>query len=181
MWQNFFRNDFDRQAAEWFLHHRSYLGIKIFNIITIFGNWAILLLVLFAILIFLYFKNHKKFIIPFFLVVIGADAITFFGKIFFHRQRPLSGALNETDFSFPSGHATIAVAFYGFLAYMLARSSNKKYHGIIIFLAVLMILLIGYSRLYLGVHFVTDVLAGYLVGLTSLLVGVYKTERFIKN
>jgi undecaprenyl-diphosphatase len=133
--------------------------------------------VLLLIIAILYFKNKKKFIIPFTLVVVGAEIVTFFGKILFHRPRPLYAVFQETDFSFPSGHATIAVAFYGYLAYILVKSLRKRSGWPISLIAFLIIVLIGFSRLYLGVHYVSDVLAGYLVGTVFLIAGIVGTEK----
>lgn len=131
------------------------------------------------ILLILFFKNRKKFIIPFVFVVLTSEAATFFGKILFQRPRPLYAVFPETDFSFPSGHATIAVAFYGYLVYILVRSLNEKYNWLIMAISPLIILFIGFSRLYLGVHYVSDVLAGYLVGSLTLAIGIIWTDKLI--
>jgi len=72
MLQSFFQNNLDQQVMSWFLFHRNDLGIKIFTVISFFGNWQILVPAMIAVLLFLYFKNRKKFIIPFALTVIGA-------------------------------------------------------------------------------------------------------------
>jgi len=95
------------------------------------------------------------------------------GKIVFHRPRPEFPVYVETSFSFPSGHATIAIALYGFLAYILIQevhSWKKKVN--IFFGAILLAILIGLSRLYLGVHYVSDILGGYLLGFLWLIVGI---------
>ena len=169
--QSFFQNDIDQPANAWFLANRTDFGEAIFSIITFFGNWQFLLPVIAVIIWVLFKKNRKEFIIPFGLTILGAETVTFLGKMMFHRSRPLFAVFHETDFSFPSGHATIAVAFYGYLAYILARSAKKRYRWLIISGAILIAGLIGYSRLYLGVHYVSDILAGYLIGSTALIIG----------
>jgi len=174
--QNFFQNNLDRNIAVWFLSFRSDLGIKIFNFISFFGNWQILFPLTLIILFILYFRKKKEFIVPFLSAVVSAEAVTFFAKIFFQRGRPLLAVFHETDFSFPSGHATIAVAFYGYLTYTIIKSVKEKYKWPLIILAVIIIGLIGFSRLYLGVHYLSDVLAGYLVGLAALVMVI----NFIK-
>ena len=86
----------------------------------------------------------------------------------------------EKSFSFPSGHATIAVAFYGFIIYFLiknVKSWNRKIN--IFFTGFILIILIGFSRLYLGVHFVSDVWAGYLIGAIWLIIGIGFTEFYL--
>jgi len=174
-------NYFDQQIAAWFLLHRTGAGINIFSVITFFGDWRLLLPAMFAILYILYRKNKKKFIRPFALTVIGAEAVTLLGKILIHRPRPLAGVFQEADFSFPSGHATIAAALYGYLAYILIKSLKNKYKWSVIILAIALILLIGFSRIYLGVHYVSDVLGGYFVGLTALAVGINFYKIFPKK
>lgn len=175
----FFLNNLDRQIAAFFLAGRSYLGIKIFALISFFGNWAFLLPLMFIILYILFIKNKREFITPFFLTVIGAEAVTFFAKLIFRRARPFGAALAETDFSFPSGHATIAAAFYGYLAYILIKLLPAKYKWPVIILTIIIAASIGFSRLYLGVHYLSDVLAGYLIGLTALIAVV--NLNFVKK
>jgi membrane-associated phospholipid phosphatase len=86
-------------------------------------------------------------------------------KLVFARPRPLlwPRLIQETSYSFPSGHALGAMVLYGFLAYLLVRrhpGQTRSIYGI----AAGLIMAIGFSRLYLGVHYPTDVLGGYLVG-----------------
>lgn len=170
--QYLFHNNFDQQVAAIFLAHRTEAGIKAFSIITSFGSWQFLLPVILAIALILFIVNKKEFIIPFIATVSGAEIITFFGKILAHRDRPLSAVFHATDFSFPSGHATIAVAFYGYLAFMLIRICGDRYKWPISILAGSIAILIGFSRLYLGVHYLSDVVAGSLIGLVALVVGI---------
>ena len=174
--QYFFQNSLDQKISLWFLSFRSDLGIKIFNFISFFGNWEILLPLTFLILFILYFRKKKEFIVPFLSTIVSAEAVTFFAKIFFQRGRPLLAVFYETDFSFPSGHATIAVAFYGYLTYTIIKSVKEIYKWPLIISAIIIIGLIGFSRLYLGVHYLSDVLAGYLVGSIALVM----TINFVK-
>lgn len=179
--QSLFQNNFDQKIAALFLTIRSGFGIKIFSVISFFGNWLFLVPLMLLIIIILYLKNKKEFIIQFLLTVLSAEAVTFFSKILFHRGRPLLAVFHETDFSFPSGHATIAAAFYGYLAYIIIKSVKARYKRLIIISAVLIIGLIGFSRLYLGVHYLSDVLAGYLVGLTALIIGINSGQEVEKE
>jgi undecaprenyl-diphosphatase len=85
----------------------------------------------------------------------------------------------ENSFSFPSGHATIGVAFYGFVGYVLmrfAKSWNMKVN--IFFATILIIIAIGVSRVYLGVHYISDVWSGYLVGSMWLIIAISFSEWF---
>ena len=93
-------------------------------------------------------------------------------KIIFRRQRPgRIQFVTEKGYSFPSGHAMISFAFYGFIIYLIYKNvKNKKIKNTAIILLSLLIFLIGISRIYLGVHYVTDVLGGFVFGAIYLFV-----------
>ena len=92
-------------------------------------------------------------------------------KHIIRRARPEGIALiEETGFSFPSGHSMVGFAFYGFIIYLIYKSNLKKQIKILLItLLSLLIFNIGLSRIYLGVHYVTDVLTGYMLGLICLI------------
>ena len=100
-------------------------------------------------------------------------------KAIFHRPRPADPWLvQETGLSFPSGHSMVSMAFYGFLIYLVWRCvRNKKTRNILTAVLGALILLIGLSRIYLGVHYVTDVLGGFLIGLCYLTVYTAAADR----
>lgn len=91
-------------------------------------------------------------------------------KTTFHRARPAGGVLEATGFSFPSGHATIAVVLLGTLAYVAGRTSSRRGRIALGFAAGIGSLLVAISRLGLGVHFTSDVVGGLLAGLVWLSV-----------
>ena len=101
----------------------------------------------------------------------GAGLLSVFLKNSFQRMRPDSFFLvQETSFSFPSGHAMATMCFYGMLAFFLMREAKSwSLRLLIATLAVILSLIIGLSRIYLGVHYPTDVVAGYAVGFMWLL------------
>jgi len=112
--------------------------------------------------------------------MVGSGIFTSAGKFIFHRARPDIAVYPESSFSFPSGHATIAIAFYGFLAYMLIKNARQWKRKINIFFAsFILIILIGFSRLYLGVHYVSDVWGGYLAGAIWLIIAIGFSEYFL--
>ena len=105
-------------------------------------------------------------------------------KAVFLRGRPadIAHLVNETGYSFPSGHAMAAVAFYGFLLFLLLQSERPKRQKLGIGCALaLTILLICISRIYLGVHYTSDVLAGCLISVVYLLIFSSITERYLKR
>ncbi|MEC4805804.1 MAG: phosphatase PAP2 family protein [Jaaginema sp. PMC 1079.18] len=107
----------------------------------------------------------------------GAWGLNFLLKYVFARDRPaLWERIVDVQYnSFPSGHAMVSLVVYGFLAYLLAIRF-RKFQGTIYALATLLIFLIGLSRLYLGVHWPTDVIAGYAAGLVWLITCILSLE-----
>ena len=87
-----------------------------------------------------------------------------FLKVLVNRQRPVENSLiKETNLSFPSGHAMNSAAFYLTMSYLLTKT-NKKWRKYLLMAAAILMGIIGFSRLYLGVHYATDVIGGYLMG-----------------
>ncbi len=151
--------------------------INFFIWITLLGKWQIILIFSLAFLSILWIWEKQHYIMPFLICIFGSELFTSIGKIVFHRQRPTLAVYSENSFSFPSGHATIAVAFYGFVAYFLIRNFKRwKYKINIFFFFLLVIILIGFSRLYLGVHYVSDVWGGYLLGSMWLIISISLLE-----
>ncbi len=153
--------------------------IKIFFWITLLGKWEIVvsLAVVFSLVCWLWKK--RVYILPLWFLIFGSEFFGFLGKLVFHRQRPAMAAYFESSFSFPSGHAIIAMAFYGFLTYFFWRQlKNWKSKINLLFAALIIILAIGFSRLYLGVHFFSDIWAGYLLGALWLIIGISLVEWF---
>lgn len=104
----------------------------------------------------------------------GGAYLNYLLKVLYHRPRPdVPWAPPEAGFAFPSGHAMVSLTFYGMAAYLVVRRVLPWPKGWpVILLAVLLVGLIGLSRLYLGVHWLTDVIGGYLAGavwLTALI------------
>jgi undecaprenyl-diphosphatase len=113
----------------------------------------------------LYFRRRRM---AAFLVIamIGASTLDSVLKLTFHRTRPVAFyGMSPNSFSFPSGHALGSFCFYGILAAVLAeRMVGRKSKMIIWTIAAVLVGMIGISRIYLGVHYPSDVIAGYLAG-----------------
>ena len=133
------------------------------------------------VVLFLLFKN-RKFILPFLFTGISAEIFNLAGKNFFERVRPAGELVNETSYSFPSGHATLSIAVYGFLVYLIFKLSKKE--NLKIWSLVVMsvfIGLIGLSRLYLQVHYLSDVLGGFVLGGLCLVAGIIFSEYLLNK
>ena len=101
-------------------------------------------------------------------------------KIIFQRERPFGYHLIEmSGYSFPSGHAMVSMAFYGLLIYIIYHLvKNKTLRNILIIMNVLIIFFIGISRVYLGVHYISDIIAGYSISIIYLLLFTKLLRKF---
>lgn len=179
--EDFVRSDsivaIDQRVANLVFAFRDTELLNFFTWVTFFGKWEMVVVGAMLSIFLLWIWGRGRFALPLVIAIAGAELFTTLGKIVLHRPRPDIAYYVEHGFSFPSGHATIAVAFYGFLAYILFRTapgwSRKAAYGIGI---LSFITLIGMSRIYLGVHYVSDVLAGYAVGFLWLLIAVSVSE-----
>ena len=122
---------------------------------------------------FLWSQRRLNLIAPLWITCVGAITTTSIGKLLIGRHRPESTVDVTAPFSsFPSGHATAAMAVYGFIAYAIARSlPNIRERFEVAYWTVVLIALIGLSRIVLGVHYLTDIAGGFLVGGFWLLIG----------
>ncbi len=148
---------------------------QVFYSITWFANQMTIIVLATLSLLYLYFKKEGAYLYSLALTLAGTETSVYLIKIFINRQRPLADIAYyiESSLSFPSGHASIAIAFYGFITYYVIRHILQKGNKLfIISTGATLITLIGFSRLYLGVHFLSDVLGGFLIGGLWLVVGV---------
>lgn len=142
---------------------------NIMLVVTKFGDKIPLTLISICIAFLLFIKKEKKWAI-FFLwnMAVGAIGVYLF-KTIVANPRPTGGLLIESGFSFPSGHATLSSIFAITLAYTyIKRGSKEIIKTLAILFAILFPLTIAFSRVYLGVHWLSDVLAGFLFALTVI-------------
>lgn len=153
--------------------------VTIFVWITTLGDSATLIAVTLTGTAFLWAYRRWHRILPMWVTVVGAQATTYLGKFALDRERPefLTDAVAVTP-SFPSGHATGAVAVYGFIAFLVVRDLPRLRERFeVVYWTVVLVAAVGFSRVYLSVHYVSDVLAGILVGGFWLLVGIMLAEH----
>lgn len=131
------------------------------------------------ILYFLFVRKRTWFSIRVAAIALSSLILMFMLKQLFQRHRPESPVgLPARGLSFPSGHAIMSVTFYGLLIYIIAYTiKNKALRASLISLLVVLILLIGFSRVYLRVHYASDVIGGYTVGILWLFISLAILKR----
>lgn len=176
----------DYTILNFFLNIRTDWLTFVMLVITYTGSYIVVVgLTLLSTVSFYAYKHYAR-ILPL-LIAIGSSATTtYILKCLIERVRPILQLYPETGSSFPSGHATAAAALYGFLLFTIWKHDKHYLKRPLIVFLFLLIILVGISRLYLGVHYLSDVLAGYFVGLVWLFIGVKLHNfllrwRFFKN
>jgi len=155
----------------------------IMKLITYFAS-AIFLNIAFALIVLIYLIQKKwNRAIEIAAIGIGGFLINFFMKLFFHRPRPPHPLIAPLkNFSYPSGHATAGFIFYGLLVYLIWKTNiPKPYKWLIGSILILFSLLIGFSRIYLRVHYTSDVVAGFCIGFAWLALSIWVIEAIKKR
>ncbi|MGE5416558.1 MAG: phosphatase PAP2 family protein [Acidobacteriota bacterium] len=153
------------------------------EVVTEFGTFPLNLIVAFAATLVLYRYLEFRLDMAMPLLVLGGSWRLNDGlKVFFHRSRPIFERLAEASgYSFPSGHSMHAMALYGFLAYLVwSDSPNILLRRVSMVVAFLVIVIVGISRIYLGVHYPSDVIAGFAAGGIWLIICIAVREIIIK-
>ena len=140
---------------------------SVLKVITELGGVAFIVLA--GVLIFMFCKKIRWFVT---FDLVGVTIINQVIKHIVRRPRPNVLRLVEEDgYSFPSGHSMVSMAFYGIIIYLVYKNVTNKYlKWTLITLLSLLILSIGFSRIYVGVHYFTDVVGGFLLGLAYLII-----------
>lgn len=165
--QSDFINKFDRRITDFVISFRNPQLNNIFEFITDIGDLQGYLIVTALIAIFFYwkFKNLKLIGEIVFVVIVSALSNIALKQVI-NRARPDAAHLVSVEtLSYPSGHAMSAMAFYGFLIFLFYNFKlNRLLKSILILIFILLIAAIGVSRIYLGVHFPSDVAGGFIAG-----------------
>jgi undecaprenyl-diphosphatase len=121
--------------------------------------------------VFLFFKKHRWYSLKIPVVAAGSTLLNQGMKFWFGRPRPETAFIEQTGMSFPSGHAMIGGAFYGLLMYLVWTNVHRAaWRWLLVLVLGIWVLLIGYSRIYLNVHYASDVLAGWAAGFLFLVI-----------
>lgn len=160
---------------------KSNVATKIFRAITELGSATILIIIAVGSYIFI---NNKKIGCGIILNLAISALLNVTIKEIVQRPRPPIEfrMVEETSFSFPSGHSMTSAAFYGLFIYFIFKNVKNKNirNSICIFLSIL-IFLIGTSRIYLGVHYASDVLAGFTIAIVYLILYINFALKLLKK
>ncbi|MFJ7748247.1 phosphatase PAP2 family protein [Peribacillus sp. NPDC097295] len=167
--------EFDKSVIESIQSPFSEEFTKMATKITFFGSviWIVTLVSIFSLFLFLLSKKHYAL----YLILTSAlgGGFNWGLKYLFQRERPdIAPLLSVSGYSFPSGHSMASVILYGSIAVVCIRLIKNKYiNGLIWLLAFISSLTIGWSRIYLGVHYPSDVVAGFVAGAAWLTISAW--------
>lgn len=169
---------------ESYIYNKSILGMspfltEVLKIITTIGNPSIVVLI--CLVLLLLKPTRLKFGIPVSITVVVSSILNTLLKILFTRPRPdILRLIPISDYSFPSGHAMINASLYTMIIILIFRYVDNKYLKIILStVSLLLVIFIGYSRVYLGVHYAGDILGGWLLGFTVAISTYLIYKKFI--
>src|SRR5438876_6030236 len=160
--------------------HTNERNTRIMSILTVLAKHQFLIPAnLSLIYYFLFVRKRTWFSIRVAAIALSSLGLMFLFKYLFKRKRPQPPLLRPAKgLSFPSGHAIMSVTFYGLLIYIIGQTQkNKPVKWPLIISLLVLIQLIGFSRVYLRVHYASDVAAGYIIGLLWLLISLDLLKR----
>jgi undecaprenyl-diphosphatase len=163
----------DVSFARWLSGERGTVGTDFFRVLSFFGSPAVALAIGTLVCAVLYRRRHlvEAALLP--VVLGGSELLNLILKLSFHRTRPEVAFVDLDTYSFPSGHAMMATAAYGALAYLAWSHLRTGRARLLLAVATaVLVALICFSRLYLGVHYLSDVLAGVAGGAFWLAVSI---------
>ena len=155
--------------------------VETMKIITFFGGTIGIPLITGIVFIILFLKNKRRDAFGLIIVVVSVTIINYIAKILIARERPEYILINESLYSFPSGHAMGSTALYGYIIYLIIKSTlNTKNKAILTSLFALLIISIGISRIILGAHYFSDILGGIVLS-TMIIIIYYEINKHLEN
>src|SRR3989475_5392715 len=161
----------DHEVAGWFHAHLTQTFVSVLRAFTEFGSGEWIGLILFAVVLFFVWKRWWPFLVTLVVAVPGGMLLNEWVKVFVHRQRPFVDGpfVDWSGYSFASGHTIGATLLYGQLLLLILPCLKARHWRLLsVFSALSLIALVGFSRVALGAHFLTDVLAAILFGIIWL-------------
>jgi undecaprenyl-diphosphatase len=167
----------DVATLDWMAAHTSATGLRVFTLITHLGDIPVIPAIAIAGAWVLWKQRHRLVLVSWLSAFFGGVLVNRLLKLLIHRSRPVR-VLHESTFSFPSGHTMAATIGYGMLAYVMAtywRPRGIK-RRVLYIAAAFIALAVGVSRIYLGMHFPTDVIGGFAAGTAWVAICVTGTR-----
>lgn len=162
----------DVELSNWLHSHTTPLLTKAMFAATIFGSTGMATCIAIAFGLYLIQRRHFYWLVALVLAVPGGGLLNRILKYAFQRPRPFfrDPLLTLSSYSFPSGHTMTATVLYGVIAaYLLSKTKDRRQRVLILLVAGCFILIVGFSRIYLGAHYLSDVLAAIGEGLAWLI------------
>ena len=167
--------DFDNKIINNFKYLRYDKFTSLLKIITNFGDWYTPIFII--VCIFIFFKNRWYFYIISCSYAF-AGVMSFLTKLLILRDRPIEALIKiPSSYSFPSGHTLTSIVFYITLCYLLSSKIKGIFRPIVLFITLLLVTLIALSRVYLGVHYFSDVIGGLILGIMCELLIINVVSR----
>lgn len=134
------------------------------KIVTLLGDKKFILVLVVVLAGYLFYKKYRRTALVVCLNLFNIVILNKGIKYLVRRERPAFKLVEEDGYSFPSGHAMLTIGVYGLLIYLIHRSKlDSKIKKLLTILLTVIIIFVGYTRMYLGVHYPSDVIAGYLI------------------
>jgi undecaprenyl-diphosphatase len=152
-----------------------------FSLITQLGDARWIIVVALSLAFVLWRHKRLAYKIGFAVALFGSVCSSYLIKVSVARPRPpfAERLITEGGYSFPSMHAAVSLAVFGFLAYVAYKILRPHHHRMPLAIGLgILALVIGFSRIYLGVHYASDVIAGYVLGILFIYLGVRATRYF---
>jgi membrane-associated phospholipid phosphatase len=185
LWLVFINDNFNLDEAVFSVitPHIIQVRTNFFETITFFGNHQFLIPANFILVAYFLIRKKKWKAFTAGVVALSSLGLMSLLKNLIQRIRPPEPLVEGiTNFSFPSGHAFMSVAFYGLLIWWTKSCvKNKWQQQIVISFLLLLILLIGFSRVYLRMHYFTDIMAGFCMGTIWLIICISLIENFLQR
>jgi undecaprenyl-diphosphatase len=159
--------------------HISEKGIRAMTFISFFGKHTFLILVSCILILYFLIKKNKWMVIRTAFIMVSSPLLMTLIKRLMHRHRPPDPLIEGiTNFSFPSGHSFMSVIFYGSVIwYASIQIKNKWIRNLITLFLLLLIVVVGFSRVYLRLHYTTDVIAGFCLAFIWLLLSLWFVDQ----
>ncbi|MFA5994070.1 MAG: phosphatase PAP2 family protein [Parcubacteria group bacterium] len=170
----------DEQIMQWVMSVRNSVLTDVFLFFTFMGSMSVIVYFGIVVLLVLSLFKQGRSMQFLFVSVVGAELLNRTLKIAIGRMRPdaMLSLTSSDGYAFPSGHAAAATTFYGALLFIIwPWCQNRWQKNLAAFLVGMMIFLVGLSRIYLGVHWATDVVGGWLFGIMILLITLMLHKR----